>query len=106
MKFYDLSEAAAWSACIVLIPVLVIFVGEFNQQINFTSTFNQSILILAFAIHFYRSLMTHKYEVSVSGIRELEILREQIEQDHQVTDQRQRRNLNGFNYSTTGTEVV
>lgn len=53
--------------------------------------------------------MTHKYEVSVSGIRELEILREKIEQDHQVTDQqrdRQRRNVNGFNYSATGTEVV
>jgi len=87
VKFYDLSQAAAWSACIVLIPVLIIF--------------------LAFAIHFYRSLMTHKYEVSVSGIKELEILREQIEQDYQVTDQqRQRRNVNGFNYSSAGTEVV
>lgn len=51
--------------------------------------------------------MTHKYEVSVSGIKELEILREQIEQDYQVTDQqRQRRNVNGFNYSSAGTEVV
>jgi calcium release-activated calcium channel protein 1 len=28
VKFYDLSEAAAWSACIVLIPVMVVFVGE------------------------------------------------------------------------------
>lgn len=65
-----------------------------------------SLFILAFAIHFYRSLMTHKYEVSVSGIRELEILREQIEQDQQINDQQRRRNLNGFNYSTTGTEVV
>ncbi|CRL03671.1 CLUMA_CG016512, isoform A [Clunio marinus] len=86
VKFYDLSQAAAWSACIVLIPVLIIF--------------------LAFAIHFYRSLMTHKYEVSVSGIRELEILREQIEQDHQINDQQRQRNINGFNYSTAGTEVV
>ena len=85
VKFYDLSQAAAWSACIVLVPVLVIFV--------------------AFAIHFYRSLMTHKYEVSVSGIRELEILKEQMEQDHQF-DQQQRRNLNGFpNYSASG-EIV
>jgi hypothetical protein len=50
--------------------------------------------------------MTHKYEVSASGIRELEMLREQIEQDHQVTDQQRRRNVNGFNYSTAGTEVV
>lgn len=55
--------------------------------------------------------MSHKYEVSVSGIRELEMLREQIEQDNQVVaDQRmidqRRRNANGINYSATGTEVV
>ncbi|XP_058120059.1 calcium release-activated calcium channel protein 1 [Anopheles ziemanni] len=62
VKFYDLNTTAAWSACIVLIPVLIIFV--------------------AFALHFYRSLMMHKYEVTVSGIRELEILKEQMEQDH------------------------
>uniref|UniRef100_A0A182FMR7 Calcium release-activated calcium channel protein 1 n=2 Tax=Anopheles albimanus TaxID=7167 RepID=A0A182FMR7_ANOAL len=62
VKFYDLNTTAAWSACIVLIPVLVIFI--------------------AFALHFYRSLMTHKYEVTVSGIRELEMLKEQMEQDH------------------------
>lgn len=60
VKFYDFSETAAWSASVVLIPVLIIF--------------------LAFAIHFYRSLVTHKYEVTVSGIRELEMLKEQIEQ--------------------------
>ncbi|CAO1316841.1 unnamed protein product [Diamesa hyperborea] len=85
VKFYDLSQAAAWSACIVLIPVLIIFV--------------------AFAIHFYRSLMTHKYEVSVSGIRELEVLREQIQQDH-IIDQQRRRNVNGINYSTASAEIV
>lgn len=58
--------------------------------------------------------MTHKYEVSVSGIKELEILREQIEQDHRFNETissspsrlQQQRNLNGLNYSTTGTEVV
>lgn len=59
VKFYDYSKEAAWSACIILIPVLVIF--------------------LVFAIHFYRSLVTHKYEVTASGIRELELLKEQIE---------------------------
>ncbi|XP_075220515.1 calcium release-activated calcium channel protein orai isoform X1 [Lycorma delicatula] len=59
VKFYDFSQYAAWSACILLIPVLIIF--------------------LAFAVHFYRSLVTHKYEVTVSGIRELELLKEQIE---------------------------
>lgn len=105
MKFYDLSEAAAWSACVVLIPVLIIFLGKIfeNLKKKILIIFN---LFLAFAIHFYRSLMTHKYEVSVSGIRELEMLREQIEQDHHVGDMQRRRNVNGFNYSTAGTEVV
>ncbi|XP_001943077.1 calcium release-activated calcium channel protein 1 [Acyrthosiphon pisum] len=59
LKFYDTSKSAAWSAVIILIPVLVIF--------------------LAFAIHFYQSMMAHKYEVTVSGIRQLELLKEQIE---------------------------
>ncbi|XP_047528191.1 calcium release-activated calcium channel protein 1 isoform X1 [Vanessa atalanta] len=59
VKFYDLSETAAWSACVVLIPVMIVF--------------------LAFAIHFYMSLATHKYEVTVTGIKELELLKEQIE---------------------------
>ncbi|XP_055920843.1 calcium release-activated calcium channel protein 1 [Eupeodes corollae] len=81
VKFYDLSQPAAWSACIVLIPVLVIF--------------------LAFAIHFYRSLVTHKYEVTVSGIRELEILKEQMEQDHMDHHHRN----NGLNYGASG-EIV
>nr|4HKR_A Chain A, Calcium release-activated calcium channel protein 1 [Drosophila melanogaster]4HKR_B Chain B, Calcium release-activated calcium channel protein 1 [Drosophila melanogaster] len=62
VKFYDLSRRAAWSATVVLIPVMIIF--------------------MAFAIHFYRSLVSHKYEVTVSGIRELEMLKEQMEQDH------------------------
>ncbi|VVD05022.1 calcium release-activated calcium channel protein 1 isoform X2 [Leptidea sinapis] len=59
VKFYDLSPPAAWSACILLIPVMIIF--------------------LVFAIHFYMSLATHKYEVTVTGIKELELLKEQIE---------------------------
>lgn len=59
VKFYDIDKTAAWSACIILIPVLFIF--------------------LAFAVHFYRSLVSHKYEMTVSGIRELEMLQEQIE---------------------------
>lgn len=63
VKFYDLSPMAAWSACVVLIPVLIVF--------------------LAFAVHFYRSLVSHKYEVTVSGIRELELLKEQIELGNQ-----------------------
>ncbi|KAI9580672.1 calcium release-activated calcium channel protein orai isoform 1-T2 [Glossina fuscipes fuscipes] len=85
VKFYDLSQPAAWSACIVLIPVLVVF--------------------LAFAIHFYRSLVTHKYEVTVSGIRELEILKEQMEQDHHIDHHHQHHRNNGLNYGASG-EIV
>ncbi|KAJ2952885.1 hypothetical protein O0L34_g7250 [Tuta absoluta] len=65
VKFYDLSEQAAWSACVVLIPVMIIF--------------------LAFAVHFYMSLARHKYEVTRTGIQELELLKEQIEMDHNAT---------------------
>uniref|UniRef100_A0A1L8DFL5 Putative cap-binding protein complex n=1 Tax=Nyssomyia neivai TaxID=330878 RepID=A0A1L8DFL5_9DIPT len=83
VKFYDLSQAAAWSACIVLIPVLVVF--------------------LAFAIHFYRSLMTHKYEVTASGIRELEILKEQMEHDHL---EHHRSVNNGLHYNSASAEIV
>lgn len=71
VKFYDVSKIAAWSAAIIVIPVFIIFV--------------------AFAVHFYRSLVSHKYEVTVSGIRELELLKEQIE----ATDLDQR--MNGGN---------
>ncbi|XP_067010973.1 calcium release-activated calcium channel protein 1 isoform X2 [Anabrus simplex] len=59
VKFYDYSKAAAWTASVILVPVLVIFI--------------------AFAIHFYRALVAHKYEVTISGIRELELLQEKID---------------------------
>ncbi|XP_054289390.1 calcium release-activated calcium channel protein 1 isoform X2 [Macrosteles quadrilineatus] len=59
VKFYDFSRVAAWSASVILIPVVIIFI--------------------LFAVHFYRSLVTHKYEVTASGIRELELLKQQIE---------------------------
>ncbi|KQS62053.1 uncharacterized protein LOC6546716 isoform X1 [Drosophila erecta] len=80
VKFYDLSPPAAWSACVVLIPVMIVF--------------------MAFAIHFYRSLVSHKYEVTVSGIRELEMLKEQMEQDH-LEHHNNIRN-NGMNYGASG----
>ncbi|XP_016976128.1 uncharacterized protein LOC108042391 isoform X1 [Drosophila rhopaloa] len=80
VKFYDLSPPAAWSACVVLIPVMIIF--------------------MAFAYHFYRSLVSHKYEVTISGIRELEMLKEQMEQDH-LEHHNNIRN-NGMNYGASG----
>lgn len=60
LKFSDVDEIASWSATVVLVPILFVF--------------------LAFAIHFYRSLVAHKYDMSLAGIRELEILKDQIEQ--------------------------
>ncbi|KAK3927491.1 Calcium release-activated calcium channel protein 1 [Frankliniella fusca] len=80
VKFYDFSQIAAWSACILLIPVLIIF--------------------MAFAFHFYRSLVSHKYEVTASGIRELELLKEQIE----AGDLEGR--SNGINNLLSSTQVV
>lgn len=59
VKFYEVSQPAAWAACGVLIPVLILFI--------------------VFALHFYRTMVVHKYEISRYGIRELELLKEQIE---------------------------
>ncbi|KAK7602526.1 hypothetical protein V9T40_008115 [Parthenolecanium corni] len=59
VKFYEVSQPAAWAACVVLIPVLILFI--------------------VFALHFYRTMVVHKYEISRYGIRELELLKEQIE---------------------------
>ncbi|XP_045473890.1 calcium release-activated calcium channel protein 1-like [Harmonia axyridis] len=80
VKFYDINTTAAWSASIVLVPILFIF--------------------LAFAIHFYRSLVSHKYDMTVSGIRELELLKEQIDGDHQNS------RANGLNELMSGIHVV
>jgi calcium release-activated calcium channel protein 1 len=52
---------AAWSACIVLIPVVILFV--------------------VFAFHFYHSLVSHKYEVTANGIRELEALKQRMDEE-------------------------
>lgn len=60
MKFSELNKTAAWSASVILIPILFVF--------------------LAFAVHFYRSLVAHKYERRFGDIQELERLKEKIEQ--------------------------
>lgn len=54
VKFFDYSFFAAWSTTIVLFPVVILFV--------------------AFAVHFYRKLVAHKFELSKNGLRELESL--------------------------------
>lgn len=61
VKFFDYSFTAAWATTIVLIPVV--------------------ILLLAFAFHFYRTLIAHKFELSESGIRELESLAIRLQGD-------------------------
>lgn len=61
VKFYDYSKTAAWSASVVLVFVLIIFT--------------------IFGVHFYRTLASHKYKITASGIRELELLKQKIEQE-------------------------
>jgi len=59
VKFYDYSIMAASSATIIMVPVLILFIG--------------------FAIHFYHKLVVHKYELTESGLRELEQLKIQLD---------------------------
>ncbi len=58
VKFYPLTHTAAWVATGLLIPILVIFI--------------------AFAAHFYLRLVSHKSEVYEDGIRELQLLKDQL----------------------------
>lgn len=53
LHFYDIDKIAAWSASIILLPILFVF--------------------LAFAIHFYRSLVAQKCE---NNLKELERLQQ------------------------------
>lgn len=63
VKFTGYSEYAAVASTIILIPVVIIFV--------------------AFATHFYRKLVAHKYERSEYGLRELENMITQLESGDQ-----------------------
>ncbi|KAG8189423.1 hypothetical protein JTE90_020237 [Oedothorax gibbosus] len=62
VKFYEFSFAAAWCTTVVLVPVVV--------------------LLLVFAVHFYRTLVAHKYELSKHGLRELESLADKLHGDN------------------------
>jgi calcium release-activated calcium channel protein 1 len=59
VKFYNVSPASAWVATGLLIPIMVIFIS--------------------FAAHFYLKLVRHKSELSEDGIKELELLKGQLE---------------------------
>lgn len=61
VKFYIISPKAAVGASILLIPVVILFI--------------------AFAFHFYRKLVAHKYECHELEIRELETMVNQLRGD-------------------------
>lgn len=61
VKFYDSSQEAALAATVLLIPIVITF--------------------LAFAFHFYRKLVAHKYEQSTHGLQELESMVNQLHYD-------------------------
>lgn len=59
VKFWDYSFTAAWAATIIVIPVLIVFV--------------------AFAVHFYHSLVVYKCEATVSDLQQLEEMKKQLD---------------------------
>lgn len=61
VKFYTVSQAVAWVATGLLIPIMLIFI--------------------AFAAHFYLKLVSHKSEVYDIGIKELQALKDQLIED-------------------------
>jgi len=61
VKFYTVSQAVAWVATGLLIPIMFIFI--------------------AFAAHFYLKLVSHKSEVYDIGIKELQALKDQLVED-------------------------
>lgn len=64
VKFKQHSEKAAIASTIIIIPVVIVFVG--------------------FAVHFYRQLISHKYERSNKSIEELENMATQLDNHHQT----------------------
>ena len=69
VKFWDVryhgqdsGQKSALVATIILIPIGIIFIG--------------------FAIHFYRTLVSHKFEGTVKNLQEVENMREQLTFEH------------------------
>ncbi|XP_076305816.1 calcium release-activated calcium channel protein 1-like isoform X1 [Tachypleus tridentatus] len=71
VKFYSYSKNAAVAATVILIPVVLVFLG--------------------FAVHFYRKLVAHQYERSAHGLRELESMVTQLQNEE--TDMSNTRNV-------------
>ncbi|KOX69548.1 Calcium release-activated calcium channel protein 1 [Melipona quadrifasciata] len=59
VKFWDYSSTAATASTIIVIPVLIVFI--------------------AFAVHFYHSLVVYKCESSVTDINELESIKRNLD---------------------------
>ncbi|KAF7994718.1 hypothetical protein HCN44_004190 [Aphidius gifuensis] len=59
VKFWDYSIMAATASTIIVIPVLIVFV--------------------AFAVHFYHSLVVYKCETSISDLEELESIKKKLD---------------------------
>ncbi|KAK2585489.1 hypothetical protein KPH14_010143 [Odynerus spinipes] len=59
VKFWDYSFTAATASTIIVIPVLIVFV--------------------AFAVHFYHSLVVYKCETSISDMKELESIKRNLD---------------------------
>ncbi|XP_014233303.1 calcium release-activated calcium channel protein 1-like isoform X1 [Trichogramma pretiosum] len=59
VKFWDYSFTAATASTVIVIPVLVVFI--------------------AFAVHFYHSLVVYKCEASVSDMKELEKIKRDLD---------------------------
>jgi calcium release-activated calcium channel protein 1 len=68
VKFWDIGgkdgsgQTAALVATIMLVPIVILFI--------------------AFAVHFYRKLVAHKYERSAKGLEELETMVSQLQTEH------------------------
>jgi len=62
VKFWSFSHAAAWVSTALLIPIICIFI--------------------AFAAHFYLKLVGHKSEVHEYNIKELEMLKDQLDSEN------------------------
>lgn len=66
VKFYSVNLAVAWVSTALLIPIIFIFI--------------------AFAAHFYLKLVSHKSEVYEHNMKELELLKDQLDEGNHDPD--------------------
>jgi len=77
VKFYRFTpHTVAWVATGLLIPIICIF--------------------LAFAAHFYLKIVSHKSEVYENNMKELELLKDQLDEKHDVDVSQQDDPMNGI----------